>query len=492
MKRFLGILLTVLLSLTAFASVIPSGSEESVTPADSLRRAQLGEKIDEYVDAIALYPLPDQEAECDFLIRSCQDSLDRQFVAVRLYDRYLNSPLLGSENVAVHIVDEWFLSGKVEMYNEMDYINAFAFTEFNRSSLIGKPAPELKLKTVNNEPVYLCPPGGTGSYTALYFYSPGCATCRLTTPMITKTLARRSSDVVFYAINTDTDAERWGQYQAENEQFHDLAFHVWDPEIASDYQRLYGVTQTPQLFLIDPKGIIIGRRLDAEALETMLSNELDLYEGSLWEDAASLIENVMATGGTVGEIHSMIRRRTEDNPRTRKILTAALLHYAMTHRGHDLRFGADTLARQILAEPDIWWTENDMLSVVSLASMSVSLMDLAPVGARIPNGKVHGTLLRGDREKTGSFRLRRICGRDHRLVFYSPGCRDCQALLETVDAFRAAHPETRILLVNMDELCERHPAEAEAVLEALDLTTLPMVIATGRRGRVTDKYLDNL
>ena len=493
MKRFLGILLCVLLSLTAFASVIPTGSEESVTPADSLRRAQLGAKVDEYVDAIAAYPLADQTAECDFLISACADSLDRQFVAVRLYDRYLNSKLLGAENVAVHIVDEWFLSGKVAMYNDLDYLNAFSFAEFNRSSLIGAPAPELKLQSRSGYPLYLCPSGGTGSYTALYFYSPGCATCRLTTPQVTDVLVRRGADVAFYAVNTDTDREKWDRYLADNGQFRDYAVHAWDPEADSDYQRLYGVTQTPQLFLVSPDGVILGRRLDAEALETLLSNELDLYEGPLWDDAMELIGTVMATGGTVGEIHSMIRRRTQDNLRTRKILTAALLQYAMTRRGHDLRFGADTLARQeILGHPGTWWTENDRLQVVSLAKMSVSLMDLAPVGARIPNVRVHGTLLRGDREKTGSFRLRRLCGKDHRLVFYSPGCRDCQALLASLDAFRAAHPKTRILLVNMDELSAQHPAEAEAVLEALDLTTLPMVIATARRGRVLDNYLDTL
>ena len=507
MRRLAVTILTVLtFSISGVASVhtvmpdrighlpvISSEVDKSPAQIDSLRRAQLGEKVDEYVDAIALYPLADQEAEVDFLIRSCQDSLDRQFVAVRLYDRYLNAKLLGSENVAVHIIDEWFLSGKVEMYNELDYYNAFAFAEFNRNSLIGKPAPELSLKDLWGHPQILCPSGGNGNYTALYFYSPGCATCRLTTPQVTKVLSERRADVLFYAVNTDTDADKWTEYLAGNDNFHYLASHLWDPEGTSDYQRLYGVTQTPQLFLIDPEGVIIGRRLDAEALETLLSNELDLYEGSLWDDAASLIDNVMATGGTVGEIHDMIRRRTGDNPRTYKILTAALLHYAMTHRGHDLRFGADTLARrEILAHPEIWRTENDRLSVVSLANLSVSLMDLAPVGKRIPNVRAHGTLLRGDREKTGAFRLRRLCGKDHRLVFYSPDCAHCREILETVDAFRAANPKTRILLVNMDELSERHPDEAEAVLQALDLSTLPMVIQTGRCGRVTDKYLDNL
>ena len=120
-------------------------------------------------------------------------------------------------------------------------------------------------------------------------------------------------------------------------------------------------------------------------------------------------------------------------------------------------------------------------------------MELAPVGARIPKLKVQGTLLRrGDRSKTGVFRLRRLCGKDHRIVFYSPTCEHCRELLAALDAFRTAHPGTRILLVDMDAFMAQDPAAAEAVLQALDLSTLPMIFRTGRRGRVKDKYLDNL
>ena len=165
----------------------------------------------------------------------------------------------------------------------------------------------------------------------------------------------------------------------------------------------------------------------------------------------------------------------------------------MTRRGHGLRLAADRLAREeILGRPERWRTETDRLWVLDPAELSVSLMDLAPVGKRIPNIKVHGSLLRGDREKIWTFRLRRLCGRDHRLVFYSPTCAHCKELLASLDAFRATHPKTRILLVNMDEMTDRHPVEAERLLESLDLSTLPMIIQTGSRGRVRDKYLDNL
>ena len=47
--------------------------------------------------------------------------------------------------------------------------------------------------------------------------------------------------------------------------------HFWDPEIDSDYLRLYGVISTPKLYMIDSRGVIIGRRLEVENLPQMLS-----------------------------------------------------------------------------------------------------------------------------------------------------------------------------------------------------------------------------
>ena len=496
MRRFPTVLLSIFLTLALRAQA----------PADSLRRLALGAKVDEYVEAIAAYPLTQQQEECDFLIGACADSLERQFVAVRLYDHYLNSRLLGSENVAVHLIDAWFIPGKVKMYDEMDLFNAMVFAEFNRSSLIGAPAPTLELFDAGGAAAAVCPPGGSGRYTLLYFYSPGCATCRLTTGPLTGVAARYAADLDFVAVNTDADRSAWERYLADHPSFRDAALQLWDPELHSDYQRLYGVTQTPQTVLVDPSGTILGRRLDAEALQTLLAREIELYDGELAEEAEQLIATVLGTYGPspapdeVMEAHGLISRRTEGSLRTWKALTAALFHYCMTRRGHGLRLAADRLAREeILGRPERWRTETDRLSVLDPAELSVALMDLAPVGERIPRLKVHGTLLHARSassgavsSRTGVYRLRRLCGRDHRIVFYSPSCRDCRALLASAGAYAAAHPSVRILLVNMDELSDRYPDEAQAALEALDLSALPMVISTGRGGRVTDKYLDNL
>ena len=46
--------------------------------------------------------------------------------------------------------------------------------------------------------------------------------------------------------------------------------HLWDPEIDSDYQKQYGVIITPRIFIVEPQGSIIGRRLELDSMVELL------------------------------------------------------------------------------------------------------------------------------------------------------------------------------------------------------------------------------
>ena len=136
----------------------------------------LGAKLEEYFAALAGEPLSVQNAECDFLIESCQDSLVRQFVALKIYDHYLNSKIMGEDGVAVHVADTWFIPGRVAMHAELDLLNAKVFAEFNRQSVLGADAPALTLRDPMGEEVTV---PVDGRYTVIYFYDTSCSTCRI-------------------------------------------------------------------------------------------------------------------------------------------------------------------------------------------------------------------------------------------------------------------------------------------------------------------------
>ena len=103
----------------------------------------LSAKLLEYFEAMKYEPLPVQMGECDFLIESTNDSLLRSHVARTIYDHYSSSPVMGVEAVAIHIYDKWYKPGFVKMESDMELLGAQIFAEFNRSSQIGCPAPEL-------------------------------------------------------------------------------------------------------------------------------------------------------------------------------------------------------------------------------------------------------------------------------------------------------------------------------------------------------------
>ena len=158
-------ILTAIISLTALLSMHPAADAQ---PAAAVSDA-LAAKLDEYIAILEKEPVTVKGEEADFLIGSCTDSVIRQFTALRLYNHYYGSKLMGDETVAIHIFDNWFSDGKVKMKTEADFMNARIFAEFNRQSLIGKKAPELCLEDTSGTPVSLFTDGYRGSCPAVLF-----------------------------------------------------------------------------------------------------------------------------------------------------------------------------------------------------------------------------------------------------------------------------------------------------------------------------------
>lgn len=237
---------------------------------DAGRMAQVDSLLAQYVTAIRYESIPFKEGECDFILSSCSDPLVRQRAAVSLYDHYLHSDLMGEEAVAIYLFDNWFSTSRVHFPNRADSLNAAVFAEFNRSSLLGCKAPGLKMRSPSGSSVTIPRPGRRS---ILYFYDTSCSKCNLTGILLRYLLEEDPYDVDLYAVYVGDNAAAWESYRQEKLDIEAPSvnvFHLWDPELDSDFQRLWGVLQTPGLFLVDTDGTIIGRRLDVEALKRLL------------------------------------------------------------------------------------------------------------------------------------------------------------------------------------------------------------------------------
>lgn len=454
----------------------------------------LGAKLDEYLAAIAGEPVAVQNAECDFLIESCKDSLTRQYVALKLYDHYLRSKIMGEDGVAVHLADAWFIPGKVAMHSDLDLLDAKVFAEFNRDALLGVKAPQLALLSPDNETVVV---PESGSYTVLYFFDTSCSTCRIETPRLCKFLKETDFPLTTVAVYTGMEPEEWEEYRASSLDAPGLV-HVWDPELDSDYQRKYGVLQTPRMFLVGPDGTILGRGLDTPALALLterLSGSHSYVYGT--REGTDLYEKVFAGYGDdlqpsdVVDVAAYVAERTfgEGSVEEYKHMEGDLLYWLSSQTGETFKEGTLLFIDKYITGIDgVWTTAEDTSKVVSMALMMKELLERTPVGSTVPALKVHGELLRKPclfrkASKTGAFSLRKA---DY-LVFYTPGCGRCE---ETLAAARTlADNHSKVLLVNMDDLFSSYPDEARTLLDTFDLSALPYVMQLGRKGVVLHRYV---
>lgn len=466
---------------------------------DTSRYVALGAKLEEYFIALEGESAAVQVQEVNYIIESCQDDDVRQWVALYIYDHYLNSKIMGEEAVALNVAQDWFLSGKVPMKSDIDLLNARIFVEFNKSSQIGMDAPELVMKDFNDQPVKV---PAKDAYSLLYFYDTSCSSCRLESSRLKSFLEQNSFPLEFYAIYTGSDEASWARYRMKDLAV-EGAHHLWDPEVDSDFQMKYGVLETPQMVLVGPDGKILGRKLDTSALGVLISREGHseeyVYGDKLQMDFFNAL--FLAYGDElapehVEEVASYIAERTlgEGDLDQYKYVEGDLLYYLYTTRSEVLKAGAvPFIDKYILGADDIWTEPSDTANVINLANLMKDLLLRTPLGEPVPDISVPAVLRRRPclfrkGTKEGVFKLRKL-GNAY-VVFYSEGCSSCKETLDAVENLIASNRKAKVLLVNMDRIMEEDPELGDTILESFDLSVMPLVLKLAKGGIVNGKYIE--
>ena len=488
-------ILTAIISLTALLSMHPAADAQ---PAAAVSDA-LAAKLDEYIAILEKEPVTVKGEEADFLIGSCTDSVIRQFTALRLYNHYYGSKLMGDETVAIHIFDNWFSDGKVKMKTEADFMNARIFAEFNRQSLIGKKAPELCLEDTSGTPVSLFTDGYRESCPAvLFFYDSGCPTCKMESIMMRSLLDGMEYPVDLYSVYTGQSEENMGRFIGEYLDISNPAVkvrHLWDPLSLSDFQLKYGILQTPGIFLISREGIILGRKLDVMALGQLLKIYCKPYEYGSDESAAFYGKVFSAYGPSpvcsdVRKVCDAVAEKTlgrKDTVLFRQ-MAGDLMYWLGTSRGEGVKCGLEYLIDKYIAgEPAIWTSGEDSLKILSYAEILEDLLGKAPAGKRLPAIEVDGIMKRCGAEKRKRLRLDRLRGTT--VIFHSEGCGFCEAELSAADSISSADRKARFFLVDIDEVLDNDPDTGFRLFGDFDLTVIPYITEVDRKGRVTRKYI---
>ena len=492
--------LIIILAAFLAAAVISSAQQ-----LDSAKRVLLDEKLAEYTAAIEREGVQAQKEECDFLIGSSTDSLVRQYVALRLYDHYMSSKVMGAEAVAIHIFDTWFLPGKVSMGDDMDLMAARVYAEFNRQSQIGMPAPELTMEAMGGDIVTLFPSGDNvkDRHSVLFFYDTDCAKCKMESILLSHLLEEEDYPIDFYAIYTGDNRESWEAYVAERFDFptgRTKVTHLWDPTLDSDFQRKYGILQTPRMYLIRPDQVIKGRGLDTYALVLMLNEILahpDLDYGNPQMDP--LFDNLLAHSTETGvkaaaDYLAQSQLHAGDTTMCRQLL-GDFLYYLAPKTGQAMKEGTKYLINEyILGRNDMWNTADDTLKVVGFAEIMNDLLSKSMPGSRIADIKVPGELLTAAKSAKKTMNLRKLKGESNIIIFHTNGCNICAAeiaaarnIISQLD--RKQKNKIKVFLVNVDDIMASDPALASKLFDSFDLSSLPFIISTDKKGIIDSRYV---
>ncbi len=195
------------------------------------------------------------------------------------FNFYKESEVMGEEEKACKLYEAFFKSKEFKAPDEAMF-QMRTFYLLNKSSLLGMQAPELLMQDTLGAAQSLLEIAKQGRYTILYFYTDDCLTCKIETPKLVNFVNDyTASPINVYAVYTQDNRERWINYIDEKLQTANPLvrwINVWDPKIDTGFHMLYNVVSTPQMFLIDKNGRIIGRRLNAKALEELIT-QTDRY-----------------------------------------------------------------------------------------------------------------------------------------------------------------------------------------------------------------------
>ena len=205
----------------------------------------------------------------------------KSYLAQELFSYFSNSNIMGKDEIAVRIAQNYFLNNKLILPKTEDFILLQNYVSLNKSSLIGMRAPNLDLLSVNDDTVSL---NSLPSIpTIIFFYTDNCGVCKSEIIKLIDFINGYNDGMLnVYAVYTDANKDIWKKYIQEN--FADEIYNpfinwvnVYDPTMESGFHLLYNVLATPQMYLLDNNKKIIGRNLNTRSLSELMraKNEYD-------------------------------------------------------------------------------------------------------------------------------------------------------------------------------------------------------------------------
>jgi thiol-disulfide isomerase/thioredoxin len=195
-----------------------------------------------------------------------------QFVSnwIALQYQPTKTTIMDGEAVYVYIIDKYFNEKTSHWFREGEMEQLKKKANEMKSSLLNRKGPDVAAKDPKGiiRSIY----EKKAPYIIVYMYNPNCEHCQKETPKLNKFYAEwKNKGVDIFAIVLDTNDEEWKNYIRKSGIEHWT--HVFDPTNRAIYGKYY-VDITPEMYVLNPERIIIGKNLKTEQLAIVIERDM--------------------------------------------------------------------------------------------------------------------------------------------------------------------------------------------------------------------------
>lgn len=196
-----------------------------------------------------------------------------QFVTSWLLNSSINSHIMGMDALFVDLARKYYLSGEAFWTTPESMEKIKENVLFAENNLIGMPAPDLTLESVDGE--YFNLYQVVAKYTVLLIFEPNCSHCKIFVPEFHDEVYQKFKEkgLQVYAIYSMDNKEEWVDFLTKHNLYDWI--NVWDEHHVSQFKILYDARKTPGIYILDENKKIVAKKMTVEQIDNFLERELN-------------------------------------------------------------------------------------------------------------------------------------------------------------------------------------------------------------------------
>lgn len=232
-----------------------------------LRTPIFHNKLMDYFEKYTYRDIDSLIKSCDIVLKLAEKNSEvYKYTLVNVLNKYANSKIMGHDGIYVHLVQEYYAKGKAPWTDAEQLLKIEERANAIAPLLLGKISPDLTLRDTSKVVKYRLH-DLPFEHTIVFVWDPDCGHCKKVAPILNDFLnAHRQDGIGVYGISTVTidNLDKWKDFVKEKNL---NWINVADLYLETNFRKLYDISSTPQLYVLDKNKKIVAKRLGAEQLE---------------------------------------------------------------------------------------------------------------------------------------------------------------------------------------------------------------------------------